>query len=99
MVGFQVAGTTGRALVDGAKNITLFRNEISVNAKVHTLAGFSAHADQTQLLKWTGHFKKPFPELYLVHGELDKMLELQRCFHDKHQWYANIPNVGQTVTF
>ncbi|MDH5371111.1 MAG: MBL fold metallo-hydrolase, partial [Gammaproteobacteria bacterium] len=99
MVGFQVAGTLGRALVDGAKNIKLFRNEIAVNAKVHTLGGFSAHADQTQLLKWAGHFKEPLPELYLVHGELDKMLELQRSFHDKHHWYANIPNVGQTVTF
>ena len=99
MVGFQVSGTLGRALVDGAKNITLFRNEIAVNAKIHTLGGFSAHADQTQLLKWAGHFKKPLPELYFVHGELDKMLELQRCFHDKHHWYANIPKSGQTVTF
>lgn len=99
MVGFQVAGTTGRALVDGAKNITLFRNEIAVNAKIHTLGGFSAHADQTQLLKWAGHFNKPLPELYFVHGELDKMLELQRCFHDEYQWYANIPKPGQEITF
>lgn len=99
MVGFQVAGSPGRALVDGAKNLTLFRNEIAVNAKIHTLGGFSAHADQTQLLKWAGHFNKPLPELYFIHGELDKMLELQRCFHDKYNWYANIPKVGQTVTF
>lgn len=99
MVGFQVEGTLGRALVNGAKNITIFRNEIAVNARIHTLGGFSAHADQTQLLKWAGHFKKPLPELYFVHGELDKMLELQRCFHDKHHWYANIPKSGQTVTF
>lgn len=99
MVGFQAAGTPGRELVDGTKNLTLFGKEIAVNAKIHTLGGFSAHADQTQLLKWAGHFKKPLPELYLIHGELDKMLELQRSFHDKYHWYANIPKAGQTVTF
>jgi metallo-beta-lactamase family protein len=99
IVGFQAEGAPGRALVDGTQSLTIFRNEIAVNAKIHTLGGFSAHADQAQLLKWAGHFQHPRPELYLVHGELDKMLELQHCFHDKHQWYANIPRPGQTVTF
>lgn len=99
IVGFQAQGTTGRALVDGARSISVFGNEIAVNATVHTLGGFSAHADQSQLLKWAGGFKHPLPELFLVHGELDKMLELQRCFHDKYQWYANIPKPGQTINF
>lgn len=99
IVGFQAEGTPGRALVDGTQRLSIFRNEIAVNATVHTLGGFSAHADQSQLLDWAGNFKQASPELYLIHGELDKMLELQRCFHDKHQWYANIPKPGQTVTF
>lgn len=99
IVGFQAEGTTGRALVDGAQSISVFGNEIAVNATIHTIGGFSAHADQTQLLKWAGHFIEPRPELYLIHGELDKMLELQRCFHDQHHWYANIPRPGQTISF
>lgn len=99
IVGFQAEGTPGRALVDGAKNLRIFRNEIAVNATVHTLGGFSAHADQSQLLEWAGHFKNSSPDLYLIHGELDKMLELQRCFHDRHNWYANIPRPGQTIEF
>ena len=99
IVGFQAEGTLGRALVDGAQSVMVFRNETVVNARLHTLGGFSAHADQTQLLKWAGHFEQPRPELYLIHGELDKMLELQRCFHDRHQWYANIPKPGQTISF
>ncbi|MFO7604460.1 MAG: MBL fold metallo-hydrolase [Gammaproteobacteria bacterium] len=99
IVGFQAQGTLGRALVDGARSVMVFRNETAVNATLHTLGGFSAHADQTQLLKWAGHFDKPRPELYLIHGELDKMLELQRAFHDKYHWYANIPKPGQTITF
>lgn len=99
IVGFQAEGTPGRALVDGTQSLNIFRNEVAVNATIHTLGGFSAHADQTQLLDWAGHFKQPLPELYLIHGELDKMLELQRGFHDKHRWYANIPKPGQTVDF
>ena len=99
IVGFQAEGTLGRAIVDGAQSVMVFRNETVVNASVHTLGGFSAHADQSQLLQWAGHFKDSNPELYLVHGELDKMLELQRAFHDRHQWYANIPKPGQTISF
>jgi metallo-beta-lactamase family protein len=97
IVGFQAEGTLGRALVDGAQSVMVFRNETAVNASIHTLGGFSAHADQSQLLKWAGQFKGPRPELYLIHGELDKMLELQRCFHDTYQWYANIPKPGQSI--
>jgi metallo-beta-lactamase family protein len=99
IVGFQAQGTPGRALVDGTKSLSIFKNQIAVNAQIHTLGGFSAHADQSQLLSWAGHFKPSSPELYLIHGELDKMLELQRCFHDQHHWYANIPRPGQTINF
>jgi metallo-beta-lactamase family protein len=99
IVGFQAQGTPGRALVDGTKSLSIFKNQIAVNAQIHTLGGFSAHADQSQLLSWAGHFKPSSPELYLIHGELDKMLELQRCFYDQHHWYANIPRPGQTINF
>lgn len=96
IVGFQARGTRGRALVDGAKKITLFDKEVSVNATVHTLGGFSAHADQTQLLNWAAQFNNR-PELHLVHGELDQMLELQKQFHMKHKWFANVPRPGESI--
>jgi len=66
-----------------------------VKAQIHTLGGFSAHAGQRQLLEWAGHFNKPRPDLYLVHGELDKMLALQPCFLEQFGWHANIPSVGE----
>jgi len=91
IVGFQVEGSTGRALVDGAQHVKILGNDIAVKARIHTLGGLSAHADQKQLLDWASHFKKPRPKLYLVHGELDKMLELQKIFHERFAWYANIP--------
>ncbi|MDH5650099.1 MAG: MBL fold metallo-hydrolase, partial [Gammaproteobacteria bacterium] len=99
IVGFQAQDTLGRALVDGAKNISVFGKEVSVNATIHTLGGFSAHADQSHLLKWAGHFQAPLPELFLVHGELEKMLELQEQFHQRHHWHANIPKPGERIHF
>ena len=95
-VGFQARGTTGRAIVDGAQKINLMGNEIAVRAQVHTLGGFSAHAGQQQLLQWAGNFKQK-PTLYLVHGELEKMLVLQKQFMAVHNWYANIPEPGERV--
>jgi metallo-beta-lactamase family protein len=98
IVGFQAQGTTGRALVDGAERISIFGKEIAVNATIHTLGGFSAHADQHQLLDWAGQLATPRPDLYLIHGELEEMLALQKQFHQYHDWYANVPQPGETIT-
>lgn len=99
IVGFQARGSTGRALVDGAKQIKVLGNEIVVKAKIHTLGGLSAHADQSQLLEWAGNFSNPKPKLYLVHGELEKMLILQQAFHEQLAWHAVIPASGDIVRF
>jgi len=97
IVGFQAQGTLGRALVDGARHVSIFGKEIAVNASIHTLGGFSAHADQSQLLDWTKSFSKPRPDLYLVHGETEKMLELQKQLYSHQQWHANIPHPGEMI--
>jgi len=68
IVGFQVAGTLGRALVDGAKRIRLWGEEVEVNATIHTIGGFSAHADREGLRDWYYHFEGR-PPLVLIHGE------------------------------
>jgi len=68
IVGYQAQGTLGRRLVDGAKHIRLWGETIQVNAKIHTIGGFSAHADQRGLLHWLGQFKSR-PHVVLVHGE------------------------------
>ena len=69
--GFQAKGTLGRNIVDGAEHVKVLHQRIAVKAKVHTLGGFSAHAGQSQLIDWVSHFDH-HPELYLVHGELEK---------------------------
>ncbi|HAF92864.1 MAG TPA: MBL fold metallo-hydrolase, partial [Pseudomonas sp.] len=94
--GFQARGTLGRAIVEGARSVKLLHQRIAVNAKVHTLGGFSAHAGQSQLVEWVSHFDKR-PELYLVHGEQDKMQTLQQVLRDRLGWEANIPEPGDRI--
>ncbi len=74
---YQALNTPGRMLVDGADHLTIHGQAIEVAAKVHTVGGLSAHADQTELINWYRHFKNS-PPLILVHGEPDA----QRCLMD-----------------
>ena len=71
-VGFAASGTLARRIIDGAERVKIFSEEIQVNASIHTIGGFSAHADQAELLNWhnkTGKTKRTF----LVHGEEKSM--------------------------
>ena len=70
-VGYQVEGTLGREIIDGAKRINIYHEEIIVKASVHTINGFSAHADQSGLIAWMEGFKK-LGRVFLVHGERKK---------------------------
>lgn len=72
IVGFQAAGTPGRALVDGASYIRLWGETVQVNAAIHTIGGLSAHADQRALLHWYENFRDR-PAVALVHGEPEAM--------------------------
>lgn len=68
IVGFQAQGTTGRRIVEGAPRVRLFGENVAVRAKVFTIGGFSAHADQADLLEWVSHFESR-PRVFVVHGE------------------------------
>ena len=68
-VGYQAEGTLGRALVEGAKKIKLFGEEVSVNAQIEVLAGTSGHADRDMLLNWLGNiFPRP-KKVFVNHGD------------------------------
>jgi len=69
ITGFQAAGTLGRRIVDGAKEVRIFDTKVPVRADVYTLGGLSAHADQAALLGWLGHFKQAPRRTFIVHGE------------------------------
>ena len=67
-VGYAATGTLARQLIDGEKSVRIFGEEIHVRAKIHTINGFSAHADQAELLAWHGRMKG-VARTFLVHGE------------------------------
>jgi metallo-beta-lactamase family protein len=67
-VGYQAHGTLGRLLLDGAKMVRIFGEEIAVKAHIHELSSLSAHADRDQLLGWAAHFAPP-TEVLLTHGD------------------------------
>ena len=68
--GYQAVGTLGRALVEGCDEVRILGSVVPVNARVHTLGGFSAHGDQADLLRWYSGIAGR-PPVWLVHGERD----------------------------
>jgi metallo-beta-lactamase family protein len=68
-VGYQAAGTRGRLLVDGAKQVKLLGHDVAVAARIEQIDSMSAHADAGEIMRWLGGFKRPPKMTYLVHGE------------------------------
>ena len=95
-VGYQVQGTLGRKIVDGATKIKVYGEEVIVKAQVHTINGFSAHADQNGLIDWMSKFTK-LDKIFLIHGERDKQeifqKEIERRLHKK----AHIVKHGEKI--
>ena len=71
-VGYAAQGTLARHIIDGARQVHIFGEQMPVRAHIYTIGGFSAHADQAELLAWHGRTGNP-QTTYLVHGEEDAM--------------------------
>lgn len=82
-VGYAAQGTLARKIIDGADEVRIFGEEISVRAHIHTIGGFSAHADQAELLAWHGHTGNP-AKTFLVHGEEDSMQTFAKKLKNTH---------------
>jgi len=93
--GFQAAGTLGRRIVDGAKVVRIFGEEIAVKATVYTLGGFSAHADQKELLEWLSAYEST-PEVFVVHGEEKTSLLFSALVKERYGFVTRVPVKGET---
>jgi metallo-beta-lactamase family protein len=94
-VGFQSRGTLGRALVDGAKLVHIFDEDIAVRARIATINGFSAHGDQEDLLRWVGYFRNR-PVFLVTHGE-EEIAEAFAQALRKKGFEAIVPAFGDTL--
>ncbi len=93
-VGYQAEGTLGRKILDGATKVKLFGEEISVNARIEAIDGFSGHADRAGLLSWVGSIGKKPKKVFVVHGELEVMNEFAQTLSDEFGLKCIIPSRG-----
>jgi len=95
IIGYQAEGTLGRRIIEGAKTVRLFGEEIAVQAQIHTLGGFSAHADQKGLLEWLSHFRNPHLEVFVIHGGEKVSLEFAQLVRDRFHFRTSVPQWGE----
>ena len=99
IAGFQAAGTLGRRLVDGARLVHIFGQPVPVRARIYTVGGLSAHADQTSLLTWLRGFKKAPGQTFVVHGEALAATAFAQAVGDQLGWTAvRVAQRGEVVT-
>ncbi len=93
-VGYQAAGTTGRAILDGTKKVKLFGEEVAVNAEICFFPGKSGHADKNGLLRWIGAFKAKPAMVFVNHGEDAVCQSYADCLRDEHGLNTFAPYSG-----
>ena len=97
-VGYQAKGTLGRTLVEGARHVRIFGDEIRVNARIEMIDGFSGHADRDGLLEWIGAMKRRPSEIVLIHGEPDVIDRFSRTIAERFGVPTRIPDFGASFT-
>jgi metallo-beta-lactamase family protein len=96
--GFQVAGTRGAKLVDGAREVKIFGEYVAVKAEVSHLEGFSGHADADELLQWLRGFEAAPTRTFVVHGEPHAADALRTRVQDELGWNVHVPGQLESVT-
>jgi metallo-beta-lactamase family protein len=96
-VGYQAQGTTGRRIVDGARRVKIFGEDVAVNAKIHTIGGFSAHADRDGLLKWLGHFDPKPAATVIIHGESHSSTAFAEHVNERLGLKPMVPKLGEMI--
>ena len=89
-VGYQAAGTRGRLLTDGAKEIKLLGRIYPVAARVERIDSMSAHADAGEIMRWLDGFSRPPRMTYLVHGDPVALTALSKTIGNERQWPVHI---------
>jgi metallo-beta-lactamase family protein len=95
-VGYQAEGSLGRRIIDGAPKVKIFGEEISVNARIEVIDGFSGHADKKGLLDWIGRFAHKPKRVFVVHGEKETMPVFAQTITEKYGIKCIIPSRGDS---
>jgi metallo-beta-lactamase family protein len=96
-VGYQAAGTTGRRIEDGAKEVKIMKNWVPVNCHIEKVEGFSAHADWKTVLRWLSGLQTAPKLVFLTHGEPEGATAMADHIKEEFGWNVMVPTYGQSV--
>ncbi len=97
LVGYQVEGTRGRQLADGAKQLKMFGEYVDVRAEMVNLPGFSVHADLTELLQWASTPTRRPRTTHVVHGEAEASANLAKELVQRFKKQAIVPHHDEII--
>jgi len=98
LVGYQAAGTRGRRLQEGAREVKMLGTTVPVRARIRASGTYSAHADRGEIMRWLGGFRRPPDMTYVVHGEAGAARALRDTITTELGWKAAVAGDGQRVT-
>lgn len=95
-VGYQAVGTLGRKILEGASEVEIFGEKVLVKCKKEQISGYSAHADQNDLLNWLKPAREVLKKVFLVHGEEEVGKVLAQKIRDDLAIDAIVPAIGES---
>ena len=96
-VGFQAAGTTGRRILDGEREVRIFKRPVPVRCRVERIGGFSAHADWKEVLRWLEGMPSAPRRSFTTHGEPEAAAAMADHIRERYGWTVEAPHYGQRV--
>jgi metallo-beta-lactamase family protein len=97
LVGYQAAGTRGRALVDGAQSVKMHGQYVPVRAEITQVGEFSVHADSGELITWLSNATVAPTALYVIHGEEEAAAAFAESVREQLSWNAVVPREDEVV--
>lgn len=96
-VGYQAAGTTGRRIIEGEKEVKIMKQWVPVRCRVEKISGFSAHADWKGVLKWLSGLQRTPKMVFTTHGEPEAAAAMAAHIGERFGWNTMIPEYGQSL--
>ncbi|HYE66080.1 MAG TPA: MBL fold metallo-hydrolase [Pyrinomonadaceae bacterium] len=96
-VGFQAAGTTGRRILDGEREVKVFKQFVPVRCKVERIGGLSAHADWSEVLRWLEGMPGAPRLSFMTHGEPEAARAMGEHIKERFGWRVEVPEYGQKI--
>ena len=96
-VGFQAAGTTGRRILEGEREVRIMKETVPVRCHVESIGGLSAHADWKEVLHWLEPFKQAPRRTFTTHGEPESAREMAAHISGRFGWRVEVPQYGEQV--